>query len=133
MKAKIGIYLAFILLTYFLISCAWSIRDIQAFHIENGIGFADYSPKMWPYLLIHAVLFIATLIIGIYFFCLEIIIPLILALGAALVFYKLHYDPFYRDWPEDCWFARIKYITIGVVILGLKDIAIKFLPKGKAA
>ena len=121
MKTKRARYVFMAVLAYFAINCAWSARDIQAYYIENGVGFGDYNPKMWLYLAIQGVLLVITLIMGIYHQRAEIFIPAILAIGSALLFYKLHSDPFYRDWSEDCWFARTAYIAGCLIIMGLKD------------
>ena len=125
MNRKALLYLLAALLTFFAVSAVWSVRDILAFRIENGVGFGEYySPKLWGWLAVYLVLGAAVLIGAAVRFRGDVIAPAAWALAAALLFFFAHRDPFYRDWSEDCWFARLGWILGGIAFLIVKDLLV---------
>lgn len=122
-------YLSLAVMTHLGISIAWSARDILSYQIENGIGFDIYNPKLGVYLAVHILALMSVGVGTAIRLKADAVVPFTYALITALLFYRTHYDPFYKDWSEDCWFARLGYVLAGVLLFVLKDALVKVIQR----
>jgi hypothetical protein len=122
MKSRLLLYILVGVLTYSAISIAWSARDIQAYRIDEGVGFDMYQPRLGVDMALHVAILVLCLCAGFWYFKADGLLLLLYAVSTSYMFYFTHRDPFYKDWSEDCLFALLGYVVTGVFCFVVKDL-----------
>ena len=105
-----------VVLCFSTTNVAICIRDMQAFEKGNGSGFyTGYNPQLWPSLIISICIAIICVAIGAKLNLKRMIFPVLFSIVATIRIYRDHFDPFYRDWGEDTFWAKMGYLSILVL------------------
>lgn len=122
MHRRIWTYASVAVLTWFSVMAAVSLRDIEAYKIENGIGFyPSYEPSTTLDLAKELLIFLACGAVTVWRLRNDAVLPVFYALAVGALFFGLHTDPFYRDWEEDTFFDGLAYTLAGVTGFLIKD------------